>query len=81
MSQPGSSFTAWLKAAALSLMQAEYCDTVTVQVEGMALQLAAAGPAVRQGVSLLLQFSRNLESEDGLLETPYDSPVHLHTVA
>jgi hypothetical protein len=40
-------------------MQAEYWATVAVQVEGMALQLAAAGPAVRHGVSWLLQFVCN----------------------
>ena len=81
VAQPGSALTALLKAAALSLMQAEYCDTVAVQVAGMALQLAVAGPAVRQGVSWLLQFCWNLESEDALLEIPYDSPDHLHKVA
>lgn len=81
MAQPGSAPTALLKAAALSVMQVEYCDTVAVQVGGMAVQLAVTGPAVRQGLSWLLQFSCNLESEDGLLETPYESPAHLHRVA
>jgi hypothetical protein len=40
-------------------MQAEYCDTVAVQFEGMALQVAVAGLAVMQGVSWLLQFVCN----------------------
>jgi hypothetical protein len=59
LAQAGSALTASLKAAARSVMQAEYCDTVAVQFERMALQVAVAGLAVMQGVSWLLQFVCN----------------------
>ena len=80
VAQAARRLTPSLKAAVLSMMQAEYCDTVAVQVAGMAAQLGVAGPASRHVLSWLLQFSCSLASEGALLDTAYVSPVHLHKV-
>ena len=62
-------------------MQAEYCDTVALQLEGMALQSAVAGSAFTHVVSWLVQFCCSAASLRGLLDAPYDSPAHLHKSA
>ena len=65
--------TSWMNAATSSLMQAEYCATVAVQVDGMSLQprLSAHGSAVPwHDVSLFAQFDCNCASVGALLEAP-----------
>ena len=69
VAQSASPLTAGMKAATSSLMQAEYSATVAVQVEGMSLQPGlVVEPALRQEVSVLVQFDCNLASVGGLLD-------------
>jgi hypothetical protein len=62
-------------------MQAEYCDTVALQLDGMALQSAVAGSAFRHVLSWLAQICCSEASLSGLLDTPSDNPAHLHNSA
>src|SRR6266567_1412640 len=69
--QLGSPVTVWVKAVASSLMQAEYCATVAVQLAGRSLQpgLVNAPPSpLRQALSWLVQFCCSTASDGALLD-------------
>jgi hypothetical protein len=70
VAQLASPLAVWVKAAAWSVMQAEYCITVTVQSFGMSLQLGLLGLACRQVDSWSVQLFCNTESEVALLDMP-----------
>ena len=69
----GKPFTSWMKAVTSSLMHAEYCATVAVQVAGRSLQprLSAHGSALpRHEVSLFVQLVCSCASVGALLDAP-----------
>src|SRR5262245_33126892 len=61
----GKPVAVWMKAVTSSRMQAAYCATVAVQVDGRSLQprLLAQGSVPWQAVSLLLQLLRSTSCE------------------
>src|SRR4051812_16771926 len=83
VAQLASAPTVWMKAVTSALMQATYCATVAVQVDGMSLhpRLSAHGSVDWQDISLLVQFCCVLATVGALLDAAYESPFHLHAVA